>query len=44
MGSWRMTGEDNLQRMKTLDDGVEAQDWEVFRKRHPADTAVYWPV
>ena len=38
-----MSGEDNLQLMKTLDDSWNAQDWEVFRTRHAADTAVYWP-
>ena len=38
-----MSGEDNLQLMKTLDDSWNAQDWDVFRKRHAADTAVYWP-
>jgi hypothetical protein len=38
-----MSGEDNLKRMKTLDDAWNSQDWEVFRKRHSADTAVYWP-
>jgi len=35
--------EENLQRMKTLDDAWNAQNWEVFRKRHSADTKVYWP-
>ena len=38
-----MTAEDNLQRMKTLDDSWNAQDWAAFRKRHSADTAVFWP-
>jgi ketosteroid isomerase-like protein len=38
-----MSGEDNLKRMKTLDDAWNAQDWDVFRKRHSSDTAVYWP-
>lgn len=38
-----MGGEDNLQRMKTLDDAWNSQNWEVFRTRHSADTAVYWP-
>jgi ketosteroid isomerase-like protein len=38
-----MAGENNLELMKTLDDAWNAQDWEVFRKRHAADTAVYWP-
>ena len=38
-----MSGEDNLQRMKSLDDAWNSQNWEVFRKRHSADTAVYWP-
>jgi hypothetical protein len=38
-----MSGEDNLELMKTLDDAWNAQDWEVFRKRHAQDTAVYWP-
>jgi hypothetical protein len=35
-----MTGEDNLQRMKMLDDAWNAQNWEVFRKRHPAGLAL----
>ena len=38
-----MAGEDNLQRMKTLDDAWNSQNWDVFRKRHSTDTAVYWP-
>ena len=38
-----MSAEQNLQRMKTLDDAWNAQDWDVFRKRHSADTKVYWP-
>jgi hypothetical protein len=38
-----MAGDDNLQRMKTLDDAWNAQDWDVFRKRHSSDTAVHWP-
>lgn len=38
-----MAGDDNLQRMKTLDDAWNAQDWEVFRKRNSSDTAVHWP-
>jgi ketosteroid isomerase-like protein len=38
-----MSVEENLQRMKTLDDAWNAQDWEVFRKRHTHDTTVHWP-
>jgi SnoaL-like polyketide cyclase len=38
-----MSAEENLRRMKTLDDAWNAQNWEVFRKRHSADTKVYWP-
>jgi len=38
-----MSAEENLQRMKTLDDAWNAQNWEVFRKRHSAETKVYWP-
>jgi hypothetical protein len=38
-----MTAEDNLQRMKTLDDSWNAQGWAVFRKRHSADIAEFWP-
>jgi hypothetical protein len=38
-----MSAEENLQRMKTLDDAWNAQDWEVFKKRHSTDTAVFWP-
>lgn len=37
------TAQENLERMKTLDDAWNAQNWEVFRKRHSADTKVYWP-
>jgi len=37
------TAQENLGRMKTLDDAWNAQNWEVFRKRHSADTKVYWP-
>ena len=32
-----------LELMKTLDDAWNGQDWKVFRKRHAADTAVFWP-
>src|SRR5689334_14830238 len=39
----QMAAQDNLELMKTLDDAWNAQDWDVFRKRHSADTAVYWP-
>ena len=38
-----MGTEENLQRMKTLDDAWNVQDWNVFRKRHSADTKVHWP-
>jgi hypothetical protein len=38
-----MSAEENLNLMKTLDDSWNAQNWEVFRKRHSADTKVYWP-
>jgi len=38
-----MSGDSNLVRMKTLDDAWNAQDWDVFRKRHSGDTAVFWP-
>jgi ketosteroid isomerase-like protein len=34
---------ENLQLMKTLDDAWNSQNWEVFRKRHSQDTAVFWP-
>jgi hypothetical protein len=29
--------------MRTLDNAWNGQDWKVFRKRHAADTAVFWP-
>src|SRR6476660_6103297 len=38
-----MSADENLQRMKTLDDAWNAQNREVFRKRHSTDTKVYWP-
>jgi ketosteroid isomerase-like protein len=38
-----LSADENLQRMKTLDDAWNARDWEVFRKRHSADTSVHWP-
>ena len=34
---------ENLELMRTLDDAWNSQNWEVFRKRHSEDTAVYWP-
>jgi hypothetical protein len=30
----------NLERMKTLNDAWNAQNWDVLRQRHSADTAV----
>ncbi len=33
----------NLELMRTLDDAWNGQDWNIFRKRHPENTAVYWP-
>ncbi len=38
-----MSAEENLQRMKTLDDAWNGQNWEVFRMRHAADARVHWP-
>ncbi len=38
-----MSVEENLELMRTLDDAWNSQDWEVFKKRHAEDTAVYWP-
>ena len=38
-----MNSDGNLERMKTLDDAWNAQNWDVFRQRHSVDTAVYWP-
>lgn len=38
-----MDSASNLDRMKTLDDAWNAQDWGVFRKRHSVDTVVRWP-
>ncbi|MBI0583288.1 MAG: ester cyclase [Methanomassiliicoccus sp.] len=35
--------EENMRLMKTLDDAWNAQDWEVFKKRHTSDTLVFWP-
>ena len=38
-----MDVKENVELMKTLDDAWNAQDWDVFQKRHAANTAVYWP-
>ncbi len=38
-----MDGDGNLERRRTLDDSWNAQNWDVFRKRHSADTKVFWP-
>lgn len=38
-----MSVEENLRLMKTLDDAWNSQDWEVFKKRHAENTAVFWP-
>lgn len=35
--------EENKRLMQTLDDAWNSQDWDVFRKRHSENTAVYWP-
>ena len=34
---------ENLELMKTLDDAWNSQNWEVFKKRHSENTAVFWP-
>ncbi len=34
---------ENMELMQTLDDAWNSQDWEVFKKRHSENTAVYWP-
>jgi len=38
-----VTVEENLERMQTLDDAWNSQDWETFNKRHAESVAVYWP-
>src|SRR5213083_1394763 len=38
-----MKRDELLELMQTLDDAWNKQDWQVFRQRHAADTAVYWP-
>ncbi len=38
-----MSVKENMRLMQTLDDAWNAKDWETFKKRHAADTAVYWP-
>jgi hypothetical protein len=43
MGGATMGVRENLELMKTLDDAWNSQNWEVFRKRHSENTAVYWP-
>src|SRR5881628_2626062 len=40
---WGMKRDELLELMQTLDDAWNKQDWQVFRQRHAADTAVYWP-
>src|SRR6266581_2446132 len=40
---WGMKRHELLELMQTLDDAWNKQDWPVFRQRHAADTAVYWP-
>ena len=35
--------QENIRLMQTLDDSWNNQNWEVFRKRHSENTAVYWP-
>ena len=37
------TVQENLRLMKTLDDAWNAQDWEVFSKRHSHHVTVTWP-
>ena len=33
----------NLEFMQTLDDSWNAQDWDIFDKRHKHDVVVRWP-
>ncbi|HCF56743.1 MAG TPA: ester cyclase [Myxococcales bacterium] len=33
----------NMDLMQTLDDAWNSQDWDIFEKRHKADTVVRWP-
>ena len=35
--------QNNLELMRTLDDSWNAQDWDIFEKRHSKDTTVFWP-
>jgi SnoaL-like polyketide cyclase len=35
--------QERMRLMQTLDDAWNSQNWEVFRKRHSENTAVYWP-
>ncbi len=39
----KVSVEENLQMMKTLDDAWNSLDWEIFKKRHAENVAVYWP-
>ncbi len=38
-----MSAQDNKERMQTLDDAWNSQDWDTFEARHAKNTAVYWP-
>jgi SnoaL-like polyketide cyclase len=42
-GEQMSTEEQNTQLMQTLDDAWNAQDMEVFAKRHKPDVDVTWP-
>jgi hypothetical protein len=35
--------QNNLERMRTLDDSWNAQDWGTFEKQHSKVTAMFWP-
>jgi hypothetical protein len=39
----KVTVEENLRLMKTLDDAWNSQDRDTFNKRHAEAVAVYWP-
>jgi uncharacterized membrane protein len=39
----KMSVEENLRLMKTLDDAWNSQDWDTFEKRHANHVEVFWP-
>jgi hypothetical protein len=38
-----VSAKENMRLMQTLDDAWNSQNWEIFKRRHAENCAIYWP-